>query len=472
MLDLVQEEHVNASDRTDARVIDAHPHQLGDGIEPVVCSFFDIGEQIVDGHMLLVKLGHVQVRMTDFQRANGFEQAFFHGAAYAHHFAGGFHLRGQAIGSEGKLVKRKARQFRDNVIQRRFKAGGRIGEHDLMQMKTYGDFGRDAGNGISAGLGGERRGTRNTRIDFDHIVGKGLRIECKLHVAAALYAQRTNDLQRAVTEHVVFLIGQRLAGGDNNGIARMDADGIQILHRADGDRRVVCIAHDFKLNFLIALDALLKQHLMNRRERKGVFHHGGKFVVIAGKAAARTAERECGTQNDRIADFMRSQKCFLGGIGDAGGHDGFADARTQLFEKLTILCGFNAFGIRTQQLNAAFIKHPLFRQLHGEIQSGLPADAGNDRVRAFIAADARNVFKGQRLHVNLVCNGGVGHDGGRIGIGEDNLVSLFTQGKTCLRAGIVKFCCLTDDNRAGANHEHLADVGAFRHGISPPPSWI
>ena len=39
-----------------------------------------------------------------------------------------------------------------------------------------------------------------------------------------------------------------------------------------------------------------------------------------------------------------------------------------------------------QQLNLALLQDALFRQLHGQIQAGLAADAGNDGVRPLIPA--------------------------------------------------------------------------------------
>ena len=47
---------------------------------------------------------------------------------------------------------------------------------------------------------------------------------------------------------------QRLAGADDNRVARVHADRVYILHIADGDDGVVFIPHYLILYFLIALD--------------------------------------------------------------------------------------------------------------------------------------------------------------------------------------------------------------------------
>ena len=44
----------------------------------------------------------------------------------------------------------------------------------------------------------------------------------------------------------------------------MDTDRINVLHAADCDRLVIGVAHDLEFDFLVALDALFNQHLMNR----------------------------------------------------------------------------------------------------------------------------------------------------------------------------------------------------------------
>ena len=69
-------------------------------------------------------------------------------------------------------------------------------------------------------------------------------------------------------------------------------------------------------------------------------------------------------------------------------------------------------------------RHSRKIQLHGKIQAGLSADAGDDGIRPLIADDAGNVFQRQRFHIDLIRNGRVCHDGGGIGIAEDDLISL------------------------------------------------
>ena len=339
-----------------------------------------------------------------------------------------------------------------------------------MQLHAHGDLGGDARDRIAARLGGQGRGARDAWVHLDHEIGEGLRIERELHVAAALDAQRADDLQRAVAQHVVFLVGQRLAGRNNDRVAGVDADRVEVLHAAHGDGRVVRVAHDLELDLLVALDALLDQHLMDRGERKGVFHHRRQLIVIAGKAATGAAKRKRGPQDDRVTDLMRGGNGFLHGVGDVGRDDRLADALAELLEQLAVLGCLDALGVGAQQLDAALLQHALLGQLHSEVEAGLTADAGDNRVRALKAADARHIFERQRLHIDLVRNGGIRHDGRRVGIDEDNLVALLAQRKASLRASIVELRRLSDDDRAGADDQHLVKICTLRHRSSPPPS--
>src|SRR5262249_29306328 len=68
--------------------------------------------------------------------------------------------------------------------------------------------------------------------------------------------------------------------------------------------------------------------------------------------------------------------------------------------------------------------------------------------------------------VGAVGHAGVGHDGGGVGIDEDDGVALFAEGFAGLRAAVVEFTRLADDNRAGADEEDFLEVGTFWHGGS------
>src|SRR5207248_6792407 len=57
----------------------------------------------------------------------------------------------------------------------------------------------------------------------------------------------------------------------------------------------------------------------------------------------------------------------------------------------------------------------------------------------------------------------VGHDGGGVRVDEDDAVALLTERLTRLGAGVVELAGLADHDRARADEEDGADVGAAGH---------
>ena len=93
---------------------------------------------------------------------------------------------------------------------------------------------------------------------------EGLRVQRELDIAASLDFQRTDHLQGTVAEHVVLLISQCLGRTDDNGVAGMDSNGVDIFHVADRDSCVITVAHDLVLNLLKSLYTFFNENLMYR----------------------------------------------------------------------------------------------------------------------------------------------------------------------------------------------------------------
>ena len=70
---------------------------------------------------------------------------------------------------------------------------------------------------------------------------------------------------------------------------------------------------------------------------------------------------------------------------------------------------------------------------------------------------------GHGLDVDLVGHGLVGHDGGGVGVDEHDLQAFLAQRAAGLRARVVKFGRLADDDRAGAQYHYLVNILAQRH---------
>ena len=264
------------------------------------------------------------------------------------------------------------------------------------------------------------------------------------------------------------MIAQGHDGGHHQAVAGVDAHGVDVLHAADGDGVVVGVPHDLKLDFLVALDGLLNEHLVDGGELEGVQADLLQLGFIVGKAAAGAAQGEGRTQYHGVADVRCGLLGLFQGVGDFGGNDGLADGLAQLLKELPVLGPFNGGGGGAQQLHIALPQHALLLQLHGQVQAGLAADAGDDGVGPLIADDLGNVFQGQGLHIDLVRNGGIGHDGGGVTVAQDHLVALFLQCQAGLGAGVVEFRRLPDDDGAGADDQNLLNVCSLCHNSFPP----
>ena len=251
----------------------------------------------------------------------------------------------------------------------------------------------------------------------------------------------------------------------------MDADGVDVLHVADRDGRVGGVAHDLVLYLLVAADALLNQHLVHGRDGQRVLGQLAQLGLVVGKAAAGAAEGEGRAQYDGVADARGGLDAALERLGGLAGQHGLAQALTELLELLAVLGQLYALHAGAQHLHAALGEDAELLQLHGEVQAGLAAYAGDDGVRALIADDARDVLGSQRLHVHLVRHAGVGHDGRGVGVGQHDLVALLAQREAGLGAGVVEFGGLTYDDGSGAYDEYLVYVGSLGHlAHSPFPS--
>ena len=243
----------------------------------------------------------------------------------------------------------------------------------------------------------------------------------------------------------------------------MYADRVNVLHVADGDGVALVVAHDLVLDFLPAGDALLDKDLVNA----GVHDAGGRDLAQllpgVGDAAAGAAEGVRRTDDDRQTDLAGEIDRVLDRVNDLGGDDRLADLLHGVLEHLAVLRLCDGGRVRAEQLYAHLLEEAVLAQLHGEVQTGLTAEVGQQGVRVLLLDDLLNGLYGHRLDVDLVRHGLVGHDGRRVGVDQNDLQTLFAQCAAGLRACIVELGSLTDYDRAGAQYHYLMNILSKRH---------
>ena len=319
---LHQEPAVNIGQVKDA--IDRHPgaEGIGDIPDTLGAGIFQLAANA--GQRIGVVKVHFRVEAVGahFQAAQRFLHRLLEGAANRHHFADRFHLGGQTVVRAGEFLEVKARDLGDDIVDRGFErrrsqtAGDVV--HQLVQREADCQLGRHFGDREAGRLRGERRGARDARVHFDHDQTAVLRVNRELDVGAAgFHADFTQHRQRGVTHDLILFIGQRLRRRDGDGVAGVNAHGVEVFDRADDDAVVVLVAHHLHLILFPANQRLIDQQLVGGREIEAAFADLFKLFTVVGDAAAGAAHGERGTNNAREADIFSHGQRFFHGMGDA-----------------------------------------------------------------------------------------------------------------------------------------------------------
>ena len=195
VLHLFEEPDVDLGDLVDVLHRHAAPQRLRDDERALGVDIPQLALQFLVAERLQ-RRGHEAVP-AHFQRAHGLEQRVFEVRADGHDFAGRLHLRADVLVGVNELIKRPAREFQHDVVDRRLGAGVGLPGHavdDFIERVAQRDAGRHLGNRVARRLGGQRGGARHARVDLDDVILHAVRAERILHVAAALDAQRADDV--------------------------------------------------------------------------------------------------------------------------------------------------------------------------------------------------------------------------------------------------------------------------------------
>ena len=389
---------------------------------------------------------------------------FLEVTADGHHLADRLHARSQLARDALELAQVPARYLADDIVERRLEAGRRALGHVVLQLvQTVAEaelrgYERER---VAGGLGRQRRRAAQTRVDLDHAVVLRVRVEGVLHVALADHADVADDLDRQLAQLVVLGVRQRLRRGDDDALAGVDAQRVEVLHVADRDAVVVAVAHDLVLDLLPALERLFDEYL--RRVRERLVRQRVQLLVVVAEARSESAERIGRADNDRVAQFVRDA------LGLGHRRDGLALDRLHvdlvefLDEFLPVLRVDDRLYGRTHYLHAVFFEHAAAVELHAAVQGRLAAEREQDALRALLLDYLLDVLGRDGQEINLVGDVLRSLDRSDVRVDEHRVDAFLLERLERLRARVVEFPGLADLKRSRPEQDHFLYLVYFLH---------
>ncbi len=394
--------------------------------------------------------GKPQAVAADLQAADGLLQGFLVVLADAHHLAHRPHLGAETVFDALELLERPACELDHDVV-----AGWRVFLEstiapvgDLVQGEPPGQKGGDPCDGEAGGLRSQRRGARGARVDLDHDDTPGPGVVGELNVGAADDFDGLHDGVRVVLQALL----QRGVDGEHRGgavaVPGVDPHGVHVFDEADGDHLVLGIADDFQLKLLPAQHRFLDQYLVDQAGGKPAVGDDSELFGVTDQAAAGAAHGVGGPDHHGVSQFG----CHALGVLNAG--DGLAGRHVDaepvhgFLEGDAVLPALDGFHVDADHLDAVAVEHAGAVQLRGEVQPRLTAQVRQQGIRPLGGDDLRQNVQVERLDVGGVRHAGVGHDGGRVGVDQHDLVPECPQSLAGLRSRVVELAGLADHDRA------------------------
>ena len=247
----------------------------------------------------------------------------------------------------------------------------------------------------------------------------------------------------------------------------MHAHGVEILDGAHDDAVAGVVTHDLHLVLFPALDGLLDQHLVGRRELKALAHDGDELLVGMRDAAAGATEGKARAQYAGISHALGDSLGVGHAVGIARARNLQADLGHGLVKEFAVLAALDSGQVAADHLDAVLVERAVLCQLDGGVQTGLAAQRGQQRVRALFLDYALDKLGGDGLDIGAVGKTRVGHDGRRVGVDQDDLKAILLEHLAGLGAGVVELAGLANNDGARTNNEDALDVSTFRHVSSP-----
>ena len=236
----------------------------------------------------------------------------------------------------------------------------------------------------------------------------------------------------------------------------MNAGKLDVLHDCRnicmcsvGDR--ICLTLQSMIQETVDQDRTIRCYADSR------IHVLGHSGVIIDDFHAASAEYVGRANHDRIADLICNRLGFL----DRCGHSGLRHRDAELIhhaaEEVAVLCEVNDLRGCSEDVNAVLLK------VSCKVERRLAAELCNYADRLLLFVDAENIFKCERLEIELIGCIVVCGNCLRVAVDDDCLESELLQGLSCVYAAVVKFDTLSDSVRTATEDHDLRLV--FFHRI-------
>jgi hypothetical protein len=436
----------------------APAHRLEEQLVAVVAGLLEGPEKIV---------GQVRGVHVELTRAHRLGEGLLEGTTDGHGLSHRLHRGVEAPIRAGELLEGEAGPLDHHVVDRGLEAGGRLARDvvvDLLERVAHREPGRDLRDREAGGLGGQRRGARDTRVHLDHrdLVGAGIDGELDVR-AAGVDPHGPDHGQGLVAQALVLDIGERLLGRHGHAVAGVHSHRVDVLDRADDHHVVVVIAHHLELELAPADHRLLHEHLADRAGGQALGHHLAILRLGPGDAAPGTTHREAGPHDRGQADLEERPLGLAHRLDRGAARHAQPRPLHRRAEQVAVLGAPDRLVVGADQLDPVPAERAVLGELPGEVERGAAAQRGQQSVRLLALDHPRHRVRQERLDVGGRGEFRVGHDRGRVGVDEDHLVALFEQHLAGLRARVVELRRLTDHDRPRAEHEDLVEVVAARH---------
>ncbi len=207
----------------------------------------------------------------------------------------------------------------------------------------------------------------------------------------------------------------------------MHAHRVKVFDGAHDDAVVVLVTNDFHLELFPAQQRFFNQQLTRGREIQTAIADLDKFFDVVGNPASRTTHRERRADDRREADLGLHRHGFFETVGDAGTGRLKTDLLHCQLEFLTVFGLVDGIRTRTNHLDLVLVEYAVMPQIKRTVQRSLSAHGRQHGIRTFLLDDAFEHLPGDRLDVGDIGHVRVGHDGRRIAVDQNDLVTLITQ---------------------------------------------